>query len=59
MKIELGIGTMTQAVEIPDADLLDVLTPNKVEYDLMGEEEVRRALAEPIGAPCSRGCAAR
>ena len=54
MKIELGIGTMTQAVEIPDADLLDVLTPNKVEYDLMGEEEVRRALAEPIGAPLLR-----
>ena len=41
MKIELGIGTMTQAVEIPDADLLDVLTPNKVEYDQIGRASCR------------------
>ncbi len=51
MKLELGIGQGTQTVEIPDSNVLDVLTPNPVEYDLMGEEEVRRALADPIGSP--------
>ncbi len=50
MKIELGIGKGTQAVEIPDKNLLGVLMPNKVEYGLTGEAEVRRALAEPIGS---------
>ena len=51
MKLELGIGQGTQTVEIPDNNILDVLTPNPVEYDLMGEDEVRRALADPIGSP--------
>ena len=51
MKIELGIGTEVQTVDIPEENLLEVLTPNAVEYDLTGEEEVRRALAHPIGSP--------
>ena len=51
MKIELGIGTRTDAVEIPDSSLLSVLTPNPVKTDLMGEAEVRRALENPIGSP--------
>ena len=51
MKVEVGIGTSTQAVEIPDANLMDILTPNEVKYDLMGEDEVKRALANPIGSP--------
>lgn len=51
MKIELGIGTTVQEVQIPDANLLEVLTPNEVKYDLTGEEEVRWALGHPIGSP--------
>ena len=51
MKIELGIGQGTQPVEIADENVIDVLTPNPVEYDLMGEDEVRRALANPIASP--------
>ena len=51
MNLELGIGQGTQFVDIPDDNIIDVLTPNPVEYDLMGEDEVRRALAEPIGSP--------
>ncbi len=54
MKIELGIGSGTQEVQIPDENVLAVLTPNEVSVDLMGEEEVRRALANPIGSPALR-----
>ena len=54
MKIELGIGASTQEVNIPDQNLMEVLTPNQVEYDLTGEEEVRRALNAPIGSPYLR-----
>ena len=50
MKLELGIGQGTQTVEIPDNNVLDVLTPNPVDYDLMGEDEVRRAL-QPRDSP--------
>lgn len=50
MKLELGIGQRTQSVEIEDRNLIDVLTPNPVKYDRMGEEEVRYALEHPIGS---------
>lgn len=49
MKLELGIGNGTQMVEIPDENLLSVLLPNAVSYELTGEAEVRRALQNPIG----------
>ena len=51
MKLEFGFGSGIQAVELPEENLLGVLTANAVEYDLTGEAEVERALAEPIGAP--------
>ena len=51
MNIELGIGTGTQTVAIPDQNLLKILLPNPVEYSLTGEAEVLRALSAPIGAP--------
>lgn len=54
MKIELGFGKGVQAVEIPDKNLRGILTPNDVPHGLMGEEEVRRALAAPIGTPLLR-----
>ena len=50
MKIELGIGSGIQAVEVADKNLIGILTPNEVVYDLTGEEEVRRALHHPIGS---------
>lgn len=49
MNIEVGFGTGTQSVEVPDANVMGVLAPNKVEYDLTGADEVRRALENPIG----------
>lgn len=57
MITELGIGTRTQKVEIPDQNLQEILLPNQVEIGLRGEEEVRRALREPVGTPCLRDMA--
>ncbi|MGM9640351.1 MAG: nickel-dependent lactate racemase [Faecousia sp.] len=51
MKLEFGFGTGTQTVELPEENLLGVLTANPVVYDLTGQAEVERALASPIGAP--------
>ena len=51
MKLELGFGPGVQSVEVKDANIKSILTPNEVSYDLTGEAEVRRALAEPIGSP--------
>jgi len=50
MRIELGFGTGFQEVDVPDGNLLDILLPNPVPLGLTGEDEVRRALAAPIGA---------
>jgi nickel-dependent lactate racemase len=50
MKIELGFGTGVQTAEIPEANLMGILTPNEVPRGDTGEAEVRRALAEPIGS---------
>lgn len=51
MQIDLGIGTGTQTVTIPDACVQQVLEPNAVSHELTGEAEIRRALANPIGTP--------
>ena len=51
VKVEVGIGQVTQSVNIPQKNLLGILRPNKVEYDLTGEDEVKRALENPIGSP--------
>jgi len=51
MQIDLGIGTGTQTVTIPDACVQQTLEPNVVSYELTGEAEIRRALANPIGTP--------
>lgn len=50
MKITLGIGHGTQDVEVPEKNLLGVLRPNPVAYELTGEDEVKRALENPIGS---------
>ena len=55
MRVELGFGTTTQPVEMPDENVVAVLAANEIQYDLTGEAEVRRALSEPIGsAPLSQ-----
>jgi nickel-dependent lactate racemase len=51
MEIELGFGTGVQKLSVPDENLIGILLPNPVEHALTGEEEVLRALSEPIGTP--------
>ena len=51
MKIEFGFGTGTQTVDVPEKNLLGVLMANDVPRGLMNEDEVRRALENPIGTP--------
>ncbi len=51
MKLSFGFGTATQEVEVPEKNLMGVLHANEVKTDLVGEEEVKRALREPIGSP--------
>lgn len=50
MNIELGYGKTTQRVSFPDESLISVLTPNAIEVERAGEDEVRYALAHPIGS---------
>ena len=51
MKLEFGFGTGVQTVEVPEKNLMGVLMSNDVPRGLMNEEEVARALGEPIGSP--------
>ena len=51
MELELGYGDEAQRFVINAKNLMDILVPNVFQKKLTGEEEVRRALLEPIGAP--------
>ena len=51
MKLEFGFGAGVQTVEVPEKNLLGVLHANEVPLGLTGEEEVRRALEDPIESP--------
>lgn len=50
MILEFGYGEGIQKVDVPDENVIDILKPNKVEYDRIDEEEVKRALENPIGS---------
>ena len=54
MEFEIGFGTGTQKLTVPDENLVCVLLPNAVPTELTGEQEVARALQNPIGTPCLR-----
>ena len=51
MKLEFGLGTSTQLIEVPEKNLMGVLRAKPAPAIASEEEEVRRALREPIGAP--------
>lgn len=51
MEIDLGFGTRTQKLIVPDENLICVLLPNPVTHELTGTQEVARALQNPIGTP--------
>ena len=50
MRLDFGFGAGIQAVEVPEKNLLAVLGSNPLEIGLTGEDEVRRALQNPIGS---------
>ena len=47
MRLDFGYGTGIQTVEIPDENLLGVLTANEIPHERGGEAAVRYALAHP------------
>lgn len=51
MQVSLNYSKTTLNLDIPEKNLMGVLSPNKVEVDLTGPDEVRRSLEHPIGAP--------
>ena len=51
MRMEFGYGKGTQTVEIPDRNLIAVLTANEMEHARRGAAAVDYALEHPIGAP--------
>ncbi|MBQ5952660.1 MAG: nickel-dependent lactate racemase [Lachnospiraceae bacterium] len=51
MKLRYGFGNSIQEVEVPDRNLIGELHANPVPAGLGEEEEIARALREPVGSP--------
>ena len=51
MKLEFGYGKGIQTVDVPDKNLMAVLTSNEIEHERRGSDAVDYALENPIGAP--------
>ena len=51
MKFELNYSKTQVSFEIPDSNYSCTIKANPVNAQEAGREEVRRSLAEPIGAP--------
>ena len=49
-RLEFGFGKSTQVVEVPESNLIGELRVNPVEMIPCEEDELRRALREPIGS---------
>ena len=54
MELRFGYGTGEEVVQVPDGQLIGVLTANEMEHARTGPEAVSFALAHPIGAPALR-----
>lgn len=50
MKLEFGYGTGSQIVEVPEKNILGILTSNEMAHERRGADAVRYALEHPIGA---------
>ena len=51
MEIALGFGKEKIPVQVPDNQVMAVLTPNEAEIGLTGSDDVYRSMREPIGLP--------
>ena len=54
MELRFGYGKTEQVVNVPDNNLLGVLTANEMEHLRLGSDAVKYALENPIGAPALR-----
>ena len=50
MKLEFGYGKGIQTVDVPDRNLMAVLTANEIEHERRGSDAIDYALDHPIGA---------
>lgn len=51
MKLDFGYGKGVQTVEVPDHNLLTVLTANEIKHERRGSDAIDYALDNPIGSP--------
>ena len=51
MELKFGYWNREETVQVPDENLIGVLTANEMEHVHLGEEAVTYALQNPIGAP--------
>lgn len=51
MRLEFGFGEGSQWVDVPEENLLGILSPNEVPVERTGAVAVEYALANPIGSP--------
>ena len=51
MELEFGYGKGVQTVQVPERNLLGVLMSNPLNHERRGQDAVRYALENPIGAP--------
>ena len=49
MKIEVGFGTGVQTADVPEKNILKILTPNQLQPERTGADSVRYALEHPVG----------
>ena len=49
MELEFGYGAGVQTVQVPEKNLMGILTANEMQHERRGEAAVRYALAHPIG----------
>lgn len=54
MRLQFGYGNGNQIVNVPDEQLLDILTANEIKHARTGSDAVKFALENPIGAPILR-----
>lgn len=52
MKLNLPFGRTGVQLSVPDENFLKSLLPNELEKNSVGEEEILRSLANPIGTKC-------
>ncbi|MFT5873397.1 MAG: nickel-dependent lactate racemase [Clostridium sp.] len=50
MEFKFGFGNKTVTFNVDKDNLIGEILPNKIEIDLMNEEEVKRAMENPIGS---------